>query len=201
MPRTSAMKTFLLDLICVAVLCVILSLGLWPFHSPDNEVTWLNNHNGLRLGRHATISSSGVLQTTTAKIEESASVEIWLQPRRIWDKGTLLTFYKPGNQSQISLRQSQTGLELNSVDPNPYSPDEVRHFIENVFRKPGPVFLTVTSGEHGTSIYLEGVLFHTAPQFRFSAKELTGRLIVGDSPGQPDNWSGELRGVAIYHRE
>ena len=42
------MKTRFLDLICVAVLCVILTLGLWPFHSPRNEVTWLGDHGGQR---------------------------------------------------------------------------------------------------------------------------------------------------------
>ena len=62
------MKTSFLDLICFAVLCVILTLGLWPFHSPKNEVTWLGNHNGLRFGRTA-LSSSGAFQMTSAESE------------------------------------------------------------------------------------------------------------------------------------
>ena len=40
-----------------------------------------------------------------------------------------------------------------------------------------------------------------APQFRLSTKGFTGRLVLGDSPGQPDNWSGQLLGLAIYRRE
>ena len=72
---------------------------------------------------------------------------------------------------------------------------------ENVFRKPGPVFLTITSGIHGTAVYTDGVLARTAPQFRLSTSDFTGRLVSGDSPGQTDSWSGQLLGLAIYRRE
>jgi VanZ family protein len=185
-------KTQLLDGICVAVLCVVLTLGLWPFHSPKNEVAWVGNHNGLRFGRLSTVISSAAFQMTSAESELSGSVEVWLQPRRIWDSSTILTFYTPGNLHQFSLRQSQTDLELMNTR---------RLYVGNVFRRPGPVFLTITSGMHGTAIYANGVLVKASPQFRLATKDFTGRLVVGDSPGQTDSWSGELLGLAIYHRE
>jgi hypothetical protein len=50
-------------------------------------------------------------------------------------------------------------------------------------------------------VYVNGVLARTAPTFRLSAKAFTGRLVLGDSPRQPDGWSGELRGLAIFQRE
>jgi hypothetical protein len=61
--------------------------------------------------------------------------------------------------------------------------------------------LTITSGVRGTAVYTEGVLAKTAPQFRLSMKGFAGRLVLGDSPGQPDNWSGQLLGLALYRRE
>lgn len=42
------MKLNPLALVCVAVLCIILTLGLWLFHAPANGVSWLNNRDGLR---------------------------------------------------------------------------------------------------------------------------------------------------------
>jgi glycopeptide antibiotics resistance protein len=51
------------------------------------------------------------------------------------------------------------------------------------------------------SVYTDGVLAKTAPQFRLSTKDFSGRLVLADSPGQPDNWSGQLLGLAIYRRE
>ena len=128
----------------------------------------------------------------------SGSVEVWLQPRRIWDSSTFLAFYTPGNPSHFSLRQSEADLELRA---GTRSTNPARLYVENAFRKSGPVFLTITSGIRGTAVYTDGVLAKTAPQFRLSTKDFSGRLVLGDSPGQPDNWSGQLLGLAIYRRE
>jgi glycopeptide antibiotics resistance protein len=196
------MKTQLLDVTCLGVLCVLLTLGLWPFHSPKNEVTWLSSHNGLRFGEWSTVISSIPFPMTSAAEEASGSVEIWLQPRRIWDSSTFLAFCTLGNPHQFSLRQSEVDLEVvTGIIEDQHLANKGRLFVGNVFRKPGPVFLTITSGIHGMAVYTNGVLAKTAPQFRLSAGGFTGRLVLGDSPGQTDSWSGQLLGLAIYRRE
>jgi VanZ family protein len=182
----------LLDAICLAVLCVILTLGLWPFHSPENHVTWLANRNGLRFGRWGTVISSNPFPMPSTQRGAFGSIEVWLQPQRIWDSATFLAFYTPGNPHQFSLRQSLADLELQT--------SAAHFYLANAFRKPRPVFLTITTGTSGTAVYADGALASTAPEFRLSAKDFTGRLILGDSPAQPDNWSGQLLGLAIYHR-
>jgi len=186
------MKTRFLDLICIAVLCVVLTLGLWPFHSPRNHVTWLGYCNGLSFGRPGTAIGARPLPTASAE-SQSASVEIWLQPQRIWDSATFLAFYTPGNPRPFSLRQSLTDLELQAGTAHFYVP--------NAFRKPRPVFLTITAGTPGTTVYANGALARNSSQFPLSAKDFTGRLILGDSPAQPDNWSGDVLGLAIYRHE
>ena len=177
------------DAICVGVLCVILTLGLWPFHSPENEVAWLVNRNGLQFGRYGTVPGSGAFHMEN---EASVSIEVWLQPLRVWDSSTILTFYTPGNPSRFSLRQSLAGLEVKNA---------ARLYVSNVFRRRGPVFLTIASGIHGTAVYTNGVLIRLAPQFRPFPGAFAGRLVLGDSTGQPDSWSGDLLGLAIYRRE
>src|SRR5215471_19534380 len=116
------MKTRSLDLVCFAVLCVVLTLGLWPFHSPENEVTWLGERSGLRFGRYGTVISSSAFQMSSREGDTSGAIEVWLQPRNIWDSNTFLTFYNPGPRRQFSLRQSEAGLELQADigdDPDP----------------------------------------------------------------------------------
>src|SRR5579862_7927509 len=54
---------------------------------------------------------------------------------------------------------------------------------------------------HRTAVYINGVRAITAPGFQLPLTESTGRLVLGDSTGQPDNWSGDLLGLAIYGRE
>ena len=192
LPGQRRMKIQLWDVICAAVLCVILTLGLWPFHSPESEVAWLVDRNGLQFGSPATVMSSGAFRIADAENEASLSIEVWLQPLRIWDSGTLLAFYTPGSPSQFSLRQSQVDLELTNT---------ARRYVGNVFRRRRPVFLTITSGMHGTTVYRDGVLFSTQPRFRLFPKEFVGRLVLGDAPQQPDSWSGDLRGLALYGGE
>ena len=186
------MKIQFWDAVCVAVLCVILTLGLWPFHSPENEVAWLVNRNGLQFGKYGAVMSSGAFQMTGAESELSLSVEVWLQPLRTVDSSTILSFYTSGSPSRLSLRQSLADLELTNT---------AHLYVENVFRRPGPVFLTIASGIHGTAVYTNGVLARIAPQFRPFPKEFAGRLVLGDSPTQPDSWSGDMLGLAIYRRE
>jgi hypothetical protein len=191
------MKVLFWDGICVAVVCIILSLGLWPFHSPKNDVSWPGDRTGLRFGRFSTVISSGTFETASPESKSPGSVEVWLQPRRIWVGGTFLAFYAPGNREQFSLSQFDGGLRLQAGNDARAGQTAIV-YVKNTFRRSGPVFLTITSGMNGTSVYVNGVLATALPDFQLSTKDLTGRLIVGDSPGQTDSWSGELLGLAIY---
>ena len=95
----NAIEVRVLVALCIFVLCAILVAGLWPFHAPLNEVSWLTNANGLRFGRYATILSSGAFATPSSQDEEFCSIEIWLRPHRdlqISDSpGWQAGFYRP----------------------------------------------------------------------------------------------------------
>jgi hypothetical protein len=196
--RTAMKSSTLLALLCLAVLCITLSLGLWPFHSPRNAVSWLANQDVLELGRNATLFSS---RSLSAPEPPEATVEIWLLPQRIWDAGTFLSFYQAG-RSQFTLRQSLTDLLLQRETPsNGTSAKTARLYVDDLFRPRRPVFLTVTSGPRGVCIYLDGVLAKTAPHFPLSAQDFAGRLILGDSAGQTDSWKGQFFRLAIYQRQ
>ena len=43
--------------------------------------------------------------------------------------------------------------------------------------------------------------FRTSPGFGISSEDLTGQLIVGNNPLAEDGWQGQLKGLAVYHRE
>ncbi len=108
--RTEGPK--LLLLVCILVLAGMLVLGLWPFHSPRNQVTWLSGGNGLQIGRHGVILSSGRFRATDNSPNSPCSLEIWFEPARTWDSGSLLSFYAPERRRQFSLLQSMTDLSL-----------------------------------------------------------------------------------------
>ena len=193
------MKSTLLGVLCVLVLCVIFPLGLWPFHAPRNDVTWLKQSNGIKLGRYGTVLSSGEFGASGGNA--AGSVEIWAQPER-WTGATMLALYHARSHELFTLRQSLTDLEL-AIETGGRSKT---HFYAGEalgpsLREKKPVFITVTSGEDGTRVYLDGALRMTAPRFMIPRQVFAGRLIVGDGPLQPDSFRGQIRGVAIYDRE
>ena len=69
-----------LRVLCVCVLAGILVAGLWPFHAPHNDVTWLGDGNGLLFGRHGVMLSSVTHDLAGLKDEMNCSLEIWVQP-------------------------------------------------------------------------------------------------------------------------
>ena len=141
----------LLGILCIAVLGVILSLGLWPFHVPANHVTWLGNRNGLRLGSDSTVLSAAAFQAEG----DAGSLEIWLQPARVWVSSTFLAFSGIDSDEPFRMRQSLTDLELR-VGGTP------KLYVDEIFRQRKPRFITVTSGAAGTVVYVDGVAAKSA---------------------------------------
>jgi len=187
-------------LLCAAVLAIILALGLWPFHAPENEVARLKDRAGLGFGGAGSATSSSLLHAPESS-ESGDAIEIWLRPRRNWDSGTVLTFCSPEYRSQLLVRQSQADLELKMETEEQWRSEAANLSVKDFFRKTKARFATITSGGQGTSVYLDGTLVKYAPLYRLSTARLTGRIIIGDSAGQPGGWRGELYGLAIYHRE
>lgn len=186
------------DLVCVVFLITILTLGLWPFHAPRNDVTWLPDRNGLRFGKGATVFGSNAVKVANSQDDGGASIELWVQPTKVWDSGTLLTLYRPENSFQFSLLQSLADFELRIENPVKPRSGTARIYVDDVFRKGSPVFLTLSSSTQEISIYLDGVLAQTARGLHLAAADLAGRIIVGDSPRQTRSWKGKFMGLAFY---
>ena len=186
-------------MVCLSLLCVILALGLWPFHRPKNEVAWLGKENGLRFGGYGTILSSGTFQMAGSQDEASSSLEIWLQPGLTSDSNTFLSFSTPQNPLQFTLHQYFSYLILNRENRGDQHRTEVIG-IDGVFNQIKPVFITITSGTQETAMYVDGALARAFPGFRLG-KDFTGQLVIGTSPVTAHSWPGQLRGLAIYHQE
>jgi VanZ family protein len=184
------------------IMCIILVAGLWPFHAPRNHVDWLPNGDGLHLGRYAGLLSADVFQPG-ANDDASGSVEIWLQTDVPQSTHTILAFDSsnpPG--TSFSLHQNKDRLR---VERRNLGNDGVLRSawfeVGQVFREKNTVFVAVTLAKQETSIYLNGVLVKSAPMLGIASKSLSGRLVLGNSPRGNDNWSGVIRGLAIYPRQ
>jgi VanZ family protein len=183
------------------VLSGILVAGLWPFHAPKNEVSWSSNGNGLLFGDYGSLLSASAFKTSNST--DGASLEIWIEPSAIDDSGTILSFYPTEHRSTvIELWQwkDEVALQRKTLGKKRIA-RAAKIYTDHVFRLGKPVVLTVSSGERGTSIYVDGTLARMSRDFRFSSNDLTGQLVVGNSSVVTDTWPGQVKGLAIYNRE
>jgi hypothetical protein len=190
-----------LGILSICVVFAMLVAGLWPFHAPLNEVTWVTDADGVSFGGHGTLLSTSTFELNL-EAQAACSLEIWMYPYDIRDTGTVLAFYSSDNLQRFSLQQDRTNLILEVARR------DVQHrmmtsevSVSKVFHQGTRAFVTITSGAQGTVVYLDGSPIKSAPSFRMIKADLTGKLVVGTSPVKPDNWAGQLRGLAVYGRD
>jgi VanZ like protein/concanavalin A-like lectin/glucanase superfamily protein len=193
----------LLRAICGLTLFGILVAGLWPFHAPINQVSWLGQENGVRFGKHGSIVSANPFKARATQEGNACSVEIWLKPSRIDSGGMILAFYRPETRFvPFAVRQWGTGLALEPEGSRRhFFPEKGEIYIGDVFASLKPVFVTITSGRVGTDIYVDGKLVKRVPSFIVSNQDLTGEFVVGGAPSFTYNWPGQVKGLAMYDRE
>jgi len=187
--------------ICLMVLCGILLAGLWPFHAPRNEVSWLNEGNGVLLGKRGTIVSAGPFEAGASRGDNSCTLEMWLEPTSVDSGGMILAFYRPANDvAPFAVRQYRGGLVLERGTQSNLA-KRAGTYVGDVFKRFKPVFVTITSGEAGASTYyVDGTLVKNFPNFAFSRGDLTGQLIIGNAPSTTYTWPGQFKGLAVYDR-
>jgi hypothetical protein len=163
----------------------------------------LSQGEGLLFGKYGSIVSAGPFNANPRRADSSCSLEIWLQPKRVYLSGTIVAFYHQENGvTSFALRQSLRDLVLQRTGQNElHQAKRVQIYIDNVFRRQKPVLVTISAGPSGTTVFADGVVVRKLESLKLSSQELTGRLIVGNSPVTTDNWSGQLKGLAIYDRE
>ena len=177
----------------------ILVACLWPFHSPTNDVLWLPHGEGVRFGTYGTLMSRAIIKLTEGGRQSGFTLEVALQPKRPWDTSTILAFYDPHRPSGFALRQ-WNGLFL--VERAPWNRENVAEshklYMGSSFGKRGFIFLTLTSGPQGTRAYIDGALTRAVEQFRVTADDLSGRMVVANSPALNNSWCGKLKFIALY---
>jgi len=185
--------------LCLLVLAIILTAGLWPFHAPHNEVGWLSEGKGLRFGRHGSIVSAGPLGGSETQ-SNACTLELWMEPVRVDSGHAILGFYDSASGAvPFGLRQYQRGLVLRRIHQDSHGEPEI--YVGDVFTGMAPAFVTIRSGEHGTSVNVDGKLLRRVPYFSFSIQDISGQLVVGDTPQKSYSWSGMVKGLAVYSRE
>jgi glycopeptide antibiotics resistance protein len=182
----------------------ILFLTLWPFNPfPHNKVRWLTGSDGIQFEwAGVVLSPRPVAQGRDATLSGPSSLEIWLKPSETQYVYTVLDFSEPGNPFRFRLRQYHEGL---IVSRDWRDPDgrmkRVKIDLDASLQRGKLTLVTLSSADRGTSLYLDGKLKQTYPNFRFTAGDLSGQIVLGTAPVDSEPWAGEIHGLAIYGKE
>ena len=189
--------------LCVVAVIAVLMATLWPFNPfPRNGVTWLPGTSGLKFQEPAVVFSNGPLKPLKAESAESYTLELLLQPATARSSHTILAFYTSARPRRLLIRQWRDGLLVthNAAVESDKS-GTIKFDVDHVFHPGRLVFVTISSGSHGTTVYLDGHPAQSFPGFKISGSEPLGEIVLGTSPVSYHPWSGEVRGLAIYAKE
>ena len=190
----------LVEILCVCVLGTMLVAGLWPFCAPKNQVQWLRNKNGLQFASNSSVLSAAAFHSKSPAGDHLESIEIWLVPGSISSTRTIFGFGEAEHPGVgFSLRQYKDMLfaQQHYIDKNG-TPQAEWLQVGNVLGEGKPLFLSITMGDLGTSIYIDGVLSKAFAGRGTSTNNLTGRLVVADGAEGRSSWPGQVLGLAMY---
>lgn len=188
---------------CILTLATILVAGLWPFHSPKNDVSWLTNEDGIRFGRFGCVFSIGSIGDQQSKENASGSLELWIKPA-LATKGrrTILAFEGPGDDSTaFSLQQNGNSLivQRKNVDR-----DGAFHTAELTLKDAltgdSRIGITISLGAQDMNVYRNGILAGTSRLVGRTMPVFAGRIVLGNFLNVGGAWPGQFYGLAIYDR-
>jgi len=190
----------LVEVLCLCVLGIMLVAGLWPFCAPRNRVQWLGDKNGLQFASNSSVLSTTAFHSKGHAANRLESIEIWLVPGSTSNTRTILGFSESDHPGAgFTLRQYKDALfaQQHYIDKNG-TPRAEWLPVGNAPGEGNPLFVSITMGDLGTSIYMDGVLKRAFARRGTSTNNLTGRLVVADAAEGRSSWPGQVLGLAMY---
>jgi hypothetical protein len=201
--QKQAWSTKRLGAACLLLWIAMMGATLWPFNPhPRNRVQWLEHSEGVHFSKAGVIISDSAFPVGDAQWGNGRSMEIWLRADGLSNRDTILTFYAGEYPPHFLLRQYRSAMVISYelLDVGHEQPN-AEIYIGDVFKGEGPTLLTVTSGVKGIKVFVDGEIRKTVPDGHLSARDFSGKLILGAPPWSYDPWKGRLYGLAVYASE
>ena len=188
----------LLVILFLFVFAGITAATLWPFDFfPSNGANWIPNRSGIHFSKPGIlVGASPLLAPNPGNF---GSVELWLRSDETWSSRCIVALYDPSSSHRLFVRQWNGGLLVSrDFSRNPDSTTPQRIYTKRLFQRGAPLFLTITSGTSGTTIYANGEQKQFFPNFQMRAGDLSGQLVLGTSPVDFSPWRGDLYFLSFY---
>jgi hypothetical protein len=192
--------------VCVILLLGLLGFGLWPFNFfAKNKAAWLDGQHGIHFDEYGQAYSTSPWKLPVDTVitgKASITIELWVHPwRKKYPHFSAIFFVDHVVESKnFAIIQSGPDLLVQAPFVDQNNQLAVRRiWMDDACLKGEPRFITLTSGEEGSTLYLDGI-----PQKHFSftliSDSLRGRVLLGHPPEGHQAWTGDILGLAVYNR-
>jgi len=186
------------------ILLMVLFFGLRGngFHF-SNDVTWIKDEPGIRFGNYGiayAFIDNDQIKNNISGIE-TFSVEIALKPEDFDPDGfnLILSLHDGKDSNQLIVGQYQSSMiAMNGDDYS--NKRKTKRIAADIFSKPPKkLLLTITTGDAGTKLYIDGKLAEARSDLILKIpKGDMLSFVLGNSVHGNSSWRGEVYGLAFY---
>jgi hypothetical protein len=200
----SGIKFWLLVGLSIAILLIVLFFGLTGkgFHF-SNDVSWIMDEPGIRFGNYGiayAIIDNDQIKTSISQ-SKAFSIEIAFKPERFDTGGfnLILSLHAGKDSNQLIIGQWQSYIIVMNGDDYSHRRRTKRIEADIFSKQPEKVLLTITTGDEGTKLYIDGKLIKEKADLILNIpKENMLRVTLGNSVHGNNSWRGEVYGLALY---
>lgn len=200
-------------LLLVLVTIVTIWFGVRPFNfTSRNRVYWLKNQNGVQFheqGSFLTRSSPGVIYSpknfevsSVAGTYEPITIELYVEPDdEAFDYVAHILAFGDGERIEsFVIGQWKTDLEIIRQGQEGRSGQDYRNiYLKSVLHRDVKTFVTITSDQARTDVYLNGQLARTySKESLIGVEQFHGHLMLGNASDCGNQWAGKLYGFGLY---
>jgi hypothetical protein len=181
----------------VFLLLGILYAGLKPFKAPLNGARLVSNPAGVEFESPGTLFTKSLLAPPGAS---GRTLELWIKPKIAQGGAVVLALFDPDAPRFLSLTQDRYDFHLDVQPTSAWRSVRTDIFpLRRLMMHGDSAFLMLSFGADRVMVYRDGYLIATR-RWDFSPQELSGQLVLGNSPIFHNSWLGLIRQTAVYDR-
>ena len=173
--------------------------------SMANDVSWIEDRNGLRFGSHGIAFAKSEHSADQDLVFEAGALSIGMAVRpedtRDGHFKLLLLLHGGEDRDQLIIGQWRSWLVVMNGDDYAAKRGIARVSV-NAFEDEQARFIYVTSGDGGTRVFVDGQLIKQKADLKLKRPDglHLAQWVVGNSIYGRHPWSGELYGLVYYDR-
>lgn len=179
--------------------------GLRPFNFlPKNNVHWLGVEDGIVVDGYGQANGIGSMRGLGSGTSREFSVELFVASfkgrRKSIESILSIVNQRKGESFAIEIWTVDLVIAGWFHDTGSRKTFFDRLFCGQVFDTTHDHFVTVTSGDQGVTVYVDGISERSYPRLTLVPENFDGKLLLGQPAEGHQDWRGAIKGLALFDK-